>query len=137
MFSLYSSVPLREKAPRWLSLAKGYTNLFGHSPFADLFLHDAKLNQIALLSTEYPELIELDFSTPEEFSSGFLADPRAVSAFFKKTDFELLKNKLGELGPEDCFFAVPYRAVGGTGNIETYQKGNLLVHLDLYGQTVL
>lgn len=58
MFTLYPHLAIQDKAPRWAPLAKGYTNLFGHSPFADLFLHDPKLNQVALLSTEYPELIQ-------------------------------------------------------------------------------
>lgn len=137
MFTLHDPLPLDEKAPIWVSVAKDFSELFGHSPFADLFLRDPASGKVALLITEQVGLIELGLLSIEEFSSSFLNAPARLDNLFRRPDYDFLVKKLGVPGEDECFFAVPYASIGGPGELETYQRGDLWAHLYLYGQTLL
>jgi hypothetical protein len=137
MFSLYDPVPIDEKAPIWASAAKGYSELFGHSPIADLFLRDPATDRIAVLVTEQVGLLELGPLSIQAFAAEFLKAPARLQNLFRQADHDFLVNKLGDLGKDECFFAVPYVSINGSGELETYQKGDIWAHLYLYGQTLL
>jgi hypothetical protein len=75
-------------------------------------------------------------STREAFISQFLTDAEMRSSFFREADCLLLTRKAGVVGEEECFYPVPYSAIGGSGKLDTYTHGNVWVHLDLYAQTL-
>ena len=137
MFQIFSPTPLETKAARWgARIAKQYPNVFGLSPFAHLFVCSFDERRIAVLCTERPELVELNFERIDEFKSAFLTNPEVLQSFFRAKDVSTLQERLGELGPGECYFPVPYPALGGSGSLETYDRGDAWVHLDLYGQTI-
>jgi len=136
MFKLFEPLPFQEKAPRWSGRASLYAWIFGLSPFADLFVCSNDQKRYAVISTEHPELIELHSENMNDFLSRFIGDPQVRRDFFREKDYEALSLRLGPLAQEECFFAVPYTVVGETGALDTYQKGDVWVHLDLYGQTL-
>jgi hypothetical protein len=88
-----------------------------------------------MLMTDRPELVELKFSSMGGFVSEFLQNEQARS-FFRESDVALLTERLGALQREECFFPVPYPAIGGSGKLETYRRGDAWVHLDIYAQTI-
>ncbi|MGE5385584.1 MAG: T6SS immunity protein Tdi1 domain-containing protein [Betaproteobacteria bacterium] len=137
MFTLHDPLPIDEKAPVWASAAREFSELFGHSPFADLFLRDPATGRIAILVTEQVGLITLEPWSIEEFSSRFLNVPANQDNLFRRPDYDFLAARLGVPSADECFYAVPYASIGGSGELETYQKGDLWAHLYLYGQTLL
>jgi hypothetical protein len=136
MFTLFEPVPLSSRAPNWAARLSGYSDVFGFSPFGDLFVCSSDGTQIALLRTERPELISLKFPSREEFSEVFLRNQNILQSVFRAADYNSLVERLGVPSPEDCFFPVPYPAIGGSGKLDTYQSGNVWVYLSIYAQTL-
>lgn len=136
MFALLKPSPFKDKVPRWAVKVPHYPLVFGFSAFADLFICSEDQKHVAVLATEKPELIQLKFESITAFEEEFLSNTDVRKSFFREADYLALTSRLGALSSEECFYAVPYRSLGGSGNLNTYEKGNAWVHLDLYGQTV-
>ena len=73
----------------------------------------------------------------EEFESGLLGDVGVLRDVLRRADYQRLTGSVGSLGAEECYFPVPYRALGGSGALNTYDKGNVWIYPDLYGQAVI
>ena len=136
MFKLFDSIQLSSKAPRWAAKIPHFPLVFGFSSFGDLFICSSDGTSYALLRTERPELIPLKFKSREEFTSQLLKEPEILRSLFRAEDHDALVGRLGPLSAEDCFFPVPYRALGGSGALDTYQTGNIWTYLDLYAQVL-
>ena len=135
LYSLFAPRSLAESAPRWATkLAGSYPLVFGFSRFAHLFVCSSLGNKFAIVVTDQPELIPLNMSTREAFISQFLRSAEARSSFFREADYLLLTCTIGSADEEECFYPVPYPAIGGSGKLDTYRRGNVWVHLDLYAQ---
>lgn len=62
--------------------------------------------------------------------------PCVLRDFFGADRYGQLVERLGEPAEVECYFPVPYPASGGSGALDSYQKGNIWVHLDIYGQVI-
>jgi hypothetical protein len=136
MFTTFAPRPLAELAPLWAAKIPKLNKVFGHSAFGDLFVCTEDENYIAILMTERPELIQLKFESKSEFEEKMLADPAIQRGLFRGEDYAALVERLGALQDGNCFYAVPYRALGGSGDLATFQQGNIWVHLHIYGQAL-
>lgn len=137
LFNLFPSVAFKERAPRWASrVAEHYPLIFGLSPFAHLFVCSQDETKFAVIVTDRPELVPLKSANMSEFVDDFLRNQSVLDDFFRRLDFEALVMRLGPLDVEECFYPVPYPALGGSGRLETFQKGNAWVHLEILGQSL-
>ena len=137
MFTTFPALPFASKAPRWAKrVASRYPLLFGLSPFAHLFACSADSSRFAVVVTERPELVELNSLNMDAFISEFLDNERVRQEFFRQGDSQLLAERLGPLAQDECFYPVPYPAMGGSGALETYERGDAWIHLEIYGQTI-
>ncbi|MEE8625649.1 MAG: hypothetical protein V3T19_09940 [Acidiferrobacterales bacterium] len=75
--------------------------------------------------TERAELMTTGYLSREEFD------------VLQQADYQRLTGSVGSLGAAECYFPVPYRALGGSGALSTYDKGNVWIYPDLYGQAVI
>jgi hypothetical protein len=136
MFTIFDPVPLSSKAPRWAAKVPRYSEVFGYSHFADLFICSSDGTNFAVLCTERPELIQLNFRSKKEFVEQLLTNSDVLKSTFRAADFSAIVSRLGSPSPESCFYPVPYPATGGSGALDTYQSGNVWVHLDIYAQAI-
>jgi hypothetical protein len=135
LYNLFAPRSLAESAPRWATkIADSYPLVFGFSRFAHLFVCSSLGDKFAVVVTDQPELIPLNMSTREDFISQFLADAQVRSFLFREADYLLLTRTIGSVDEDGCFYPVPYPAIGGSGKLDTYARGNVWVHLDLYAQ---
>ena len=54
--------------------------------------------------------------------------------FNEVVDLRLLQARLGELGPEQVYYPVPYPCLGGSGELSTFDRGDVWVFVDLRGR---
>lgn len=126
-----------ERAPRWgRKVADRFPLVFGISAFGHLFICSEKRDRFAVIVTDRPELIQLNSSNMQEFTEEFLRDPDVRSSLFRESDFSILVERLGALKLDECFYPVPYPAIGGSGALATFECGNAWVYLEIYGQTI-
>jgi hypothetical protein len=136
MFVLFEPAALDELAPRWAARVEQYPQVFGYSSFGHLFLASASGDAVAILATEQPELFPMQVSSVDAFVQTVLADEKLLDGFFESAKHRAVAARLGPLAPNECYFPVPYPAMGGSGAPETYDKGSVWVYLDIYGQVV-
>ncbi|GLQ98799.1 T6SS immunity protein Tdi1 domain-containing protein [Dyella mobilis] len=136
MFELFEPVRFDHKAPRWAKRVPKYPLIFGHSAFGHLFVCSEAQSNLAVIATERPEFIELKLDSVQAFKDDFLKNEGVLNDFFGVARYEQLVKRIGELSEAECYFPVPYPASGGSGAKDSYQKGNIWVHLDLYGQVI-
>jgi hypothetical protein len=77
------------------------------------------------------------YESLEEFESQVLEAPEFQSACLQPrslAELESLAERLGGLEAEEVYYPVPHPAIGGSGAIETYEKGNLWVFVEIAGQ---
>ena len=134
MFKLFEPTRFELQAPRWARKVPKYPLTFGFSAFAHLFICSEDKTTLAVVVTERLEFVELNISSIEVFTDTFLKNAKVLSDFFHCERYGLLVDRLGTPSDAECFFPVPYPVNGGSGALDTYQKGNIWVHLDLYGQ---
>jgi hypothetical protein len=137
MFRTFSPVPLADKSKRWAHRIQAhYPNVFGFSAFGDLFVCSQDGHQVAVVMTNPPKLEQLNFDSIESFTSTFLTNAGVVEHVLRKADYENLTSRLGPLSDDQCFFPVPFQRMGGSGALDTYDKGDVWAHLDLLGQVM-
>ena len=137
MFRTFSPIPLASKSARWAyRIQAHYPNVFGFSAFGDLFVCSQDGHQIAVVLTNLPKLEQLNFDSIESFTSIFLTNAGIVEQVLRKADYDKLASRLGPLGDDQCFFPVTFPQMGGSGALDTYDKGDVWVHLDLLGQVM-
>jgi hypothetical protein len=136
VYHCFPPVDLRAKAPIWAGVAPRHPLVFGLSAFGDLFLCTGDQRETALLTTTHPQVVPLRCDALQDFERVFLADPKVQEDVLRASDFEILVTRLGSLSLEECFYPVPYPALGGSGALETYEKGDAWVHLHIYGQVM-
>jgi hypothetical protein len=136
VFQIFEPIRFDQNAPRWAKKVPKYPLIFGHSAFGHLFVCSEDRSQVAVVVTERPEFIELQSNSIDSFEATFLTNKAVLSDFFRIENHNLLAERLGKLSNFECYFPVPYPAVGGSGELDSYQKGSLWGHLDLYGQII-
>ena len=71
-----------------------------------------------------------------DFEKQVLKDPGFVDGILRPNDLAALATRVGALGEQDVYFPVPYPCIGGSGALETYDKGNVWVFMELLGRTM-
>jgi hypothetical protein len=113
----------------------GYAGPFsvveGHTAFGDLFLRDPRTGEYAVLTSSRLELIETGETNRAGFREQILENPGVIDELLRPADVAVLRARLGEPGEGLVFFPVPLSAIGGSGRLETYDRGGLWEFLDI------
>ena len=66
----------------------------------------------------------------------FLTRDEILDRVLRRDAFKSVAGRLGNPKYRECYFAVPWPRLGGSGEISTYTKGELDVYANLVGQSV-
>jgi hypothetical protein len=119
----------------WAEVSGRFSLVAGYTAFGNFFLLDPTTQQYAVLYTIGPELVPTNFLGSEAFASQFLTDAGIVQHLGRPDDVAALEERLGPLAPDEVFIPEPYPFLGGSGELNTFGKGNVWVFADLVGQT--
>jgi hypothetical protein len=118
----------------WASLAGGYSLVVGYTMFGDFFLRHPKTREFAILTTMSPDLVPVGHDERRSFESEFLRDEDVIVQVLRPADVSLLEERLGRLLEDEVFIPVPYPFQGGSGRLDTYDKGDVWVFAGLIAQ---
>jgi hypothetical protein len=118
----------------WASLAGEYSLVVGYTSFGDFFLRHPRTKEFAILTTMSPGFITLGYDERTSFESDFLGDEGVIEQVLRPADVSLLEERLGELLADEVFIPVPYPFLGGSGGLDTYEKGDVWVFAGLIAQ---
>jgi len=112
----------------------GFSLVVGYTSFGNFFLLDPETQRHAVLYTIGPELAPTNFWGGERFRDRFLTDGGIIQFLGRPPDIEVLEARLGPLGEDEVYVPVPFPFLGGSGELDTYEKANVWVFADLVAQ---
>jgi hypothetical protein len=118
----------------WATLAGEYCLVVGYTSFGDFFLRHLRTKEFAILTTMCPSVTALGYDERTSFESEFLGAEGVIEQVLRPADVSLLEERLGELLADEIFIPVPYPFLGGSGSLDSYEKGNVWVFAGLVGQ---
>jgi hypothetical protein len=123
----------------WSKPLDRYSEVVGYSHLGSLFLRDPVKSEYLVLHPLLPGKNVKSygfFASTTAFEDAILKDAAFIEQFLRPDDLRLLEAHLGELGPEEVYYPVPYPCLGGSGDLSTFDKGDVWVFADLLGQSL-
>ncbi|MGB7345625.1 MAG: hypothetical protein WBD20_15530 [Pirellulaceae bacterium] len=136
MFTLFSDPAPVDAIPTWQSFLSPFNEIVGFSSFGLFFLRNNNTNEYGVLHPFVPSVKSYPaFDSLEDFHDQILTDEYFVQVYLRPKDLETLQKSVGPLGEQDIYIPQPYPHMGGSGDLATYDKGDVLVFADIVAQT--
>jgi hypothetical protein len=123
----------------WQKALEPFSEVVGFTHFGSIFLRNPATQQYLILHPLSYGKNGQDcgvYASVADFETTVLKDPDFVRDFLRPEDHEALVRRLGAPAPYEVYIPCPYPIIGGSGELSTYNKGNVWVFADLAGQTV-
>ena len=101
----------------------------------NVFFWSSKHKATFYLDSQTGKATFVDESVDRLFNS-FLVQPGIQRDVLLDKHYEEIQRRLGNLEYCECFIAKPWPMLGGSGDSETFVKGDVEVYLSLTGQTI-
>jgi hypothetical protein len=127
--------PVASFMPIWALSVEPYTEVIGYSYFGLIFLREPTTSKIGILQPLRGGLSRLGpYPCVESFRTELLEAPGVINDFLRPHDLKVLAEQVGELADNEIYIPVPYPFIGGSGDLSTYETGDVRVFLDIVGQ---
>jgi hypothetical protein len=128
--------PLEDFNPSLLPLAGRFRAVVGHSFFGDLFLRDPETKECGILIASTLEIVDTGEVDEHGFREQILTNPEIVQTMLRPGDAAALARRLGMPALGEAFIPVPIPALGGSGDLSTFEKGGLREYLAIVAQSM-
>ena len=124
----------------WENHIGEYTEIIGHTILGSIILYSPETKEYLVL---HPRMSGSnakfygEFDSIEEFENSILKDPGFNQACIEpltQNNIQNIINRLGQPKSEECFYPCPDPAIGGSGEPDTFNKGNVWISADISGQ---
>lgn len=132
-YQLFASPRAIDQLGCWATAIQGFDSVAGHTAFGDVFVRDSQSGQFGLLFPFREHLEPLDQRSVADLQR-LLEAPVVMEKLLRLDDLATLESRLGPLRPNQVYFPVPYPFIGGSGALDTYDKGDVWVFVELVGQ---
>ena len=88
-----------------------------------------------MLRTHHNAFDEQICDSVDEFCDGFLKGAGIVESVLREPLVQSIEERLGKPDPGEVYIPVPYPWLGGSGEPNTYTKGDVWVYASLSGQS--
>ena len=105
------------------------------SALGDLFFWSEKHKAVYFLEVQRGKSTFVDKDVGF-FLDHFLIKDGVLESVLHREFFKSLTGRLGKLKYGECYIAEPWLRLGGSGDVNTYTKGDLAVYTNLVGQAV-
>jgi hypothetical protein len=119
-----------------LPVAGRYVAAVGQSFFGDLFLRDPDTGEYAILVASTLELVDTGEVKELEFRERILGNAEVIRTLLRPEDAAAIAGRLGIPSQGEALYPVPLPALGGSGDVGTFQKGGLWEYLGIVAQTL-
>ncbi|MFB7724574.1 MULTISPECIES: T6SS immunity protein Tdi1 domain-containing protein [unclassified Nocardia] len=132
---MIEAVAMAEVMPRWALRFPQFDTVVGYSDLGHVFLAKRSSGEHGVL---YPYRDAAKnygvFGSTGEFVDTIVRDEYFTKVIMLAEHAAAIRERLGELGPGQVYFPVPYPFLGGTEDVHTYESGDVWVFLDIVGQ---
>ena len=139
MYTLFEIPEPSAKLGCWERPLGKLSEVIGYSHLGSFFVRDPRTRTYVVL---HPLSVGNNaknygkFESAADFESTVLKSRSFVDEILRPEVLSQLATRLGELDPEQVYYPVPYPFLGGSGKLDTYDKGDVWVFADLVGQTL-
>jgi hypothetical protein len=108
---------------------------FAANAFGDIFFWSESQGAVYFLESQFGRSTFIDKDIDFVMNS-FLIEKGIQENVLHSDLFILVKSRVEALSYGECYIAEPWIMLGGSGKVETYSRGNIVVYLSLIGQAV-
>ncbi|WP_354678215.1 T6SS immunity protein Tdi1 domain-containing protein [Cupriavidus plantarum] len=119
----------------WSQILGVSTVALASTAFGDVFFWSENDLAIYYLEVQQGEAIRVGNNIAMFFEE-FLTAENIINQVLRSDDFEKIRSKGEGLKYGECYIARPWQMLGGDGDLESYQRGDLDVYLSLTGKTI-
>jgi len=124
-----------DKISPWSKILPVGSDVVGYTSFGDFFISSKSHSEFGLILTQSASFERIPVTSLRDFESAFLSDPGVIRSILRPEELKYLAAQLGELDTDEVYFPVPYPCLGGSGELDTYQKGDVWVYASISGQS--
>lgn len=135
MYHIFDEPKNKELLDEWSTLTGDFNQIKGYTDLGDIFLLHEETGSVGVLLTMENVFHDMGFNSWDEFSENVLSNPKFQEDVLNKEFVEVVRACCGELDNEEVYIPIPYPCLGGSGEPDTYRKGNLWVFLAVSSQT--
>lgn len=135
---LSQPIALDDVVDVWRPHLTAYTDFIGYSTLGHMYLHNPQTQHFAVLHPLQAGIKDYGpYATVAEFRETILEDPYFVQVILLSEHVQKIADRLGPLEPGEVYIPVPYPFLGGSGEPETYDKGQLVTFVEIVGQMLI
>ena len=135
MYSILNEPVESDRITPWTEILPPRFRVFGYSWVGDFFLCSEDRTEFGVLLAHSATFEPIPTTDIRMFEVQFLAEPAIRSSVLRSDDVDFLLRTIGEPTDNEVFFPVPYPWIGGSGDLDTYKKGNVWVYASLSAQS--
>ena len=123
-----------EALANWPRLHEPFPLVVGFSRLGHAFLQNPEAKQFAVVYPLEGGMKAYNAADMDEFRATVLDDPGFQQYILPGSLLTPIIERIGPIAPNEVYMPVPYPMLGGSGEPDTYSKGDVWVFLDIVGQ---
>lgn len=124
-----------EKLGCWADHYDGFGEIVGYSHLGHFFLRTGEGGEYLVLHPLMQAAKSYgDFPSVETFEAQVLQEPGFMEHVLRPSHVASIRKRLGGLGKDEIYIPTPYPFLGGSGEPESYEKGDMWVFMDIVSQ---
>jgi hypothetical protein len=119
----------------WKRVAPMADEIVGYSSLGLIFLTDSKTREyFVLFPFEGIAKAYGVYASISDFQRAVLEEPHFATEALQRAHVARVRRRLGRLGEDEIYIPAPYPLLGGTAEVDTYDKGNIWVFVDIVAE---
>ena len=135
MYNILIEPKDKEWLDLWASVTGDFDLIKGYSDLGDVFVINSKTNEIGVLLTMENSFHPMGFINWDKFEKEVLQNTKFQEDVLHKSFMSKVKDHCGELDKDQVYIATPYPFLGGSGDPDSYKKGDVWVYLAISSQS--
>jgi len=122
----------------WHLDQNGFDKIIGYTSLGSLFLQSTDLREFAVLYPLLPSNNAKKYAgigTVDNFERLILSDADFIDICLEPEKVSILTETVGILDSFEVYYPAPFPCLGGSGDIETYSKGNVWAFMEILRQS--
>ena len=124
----------------WEEYVGEFDEVLGYTALGDFILRNSQTSEYLVFYPQRPGNNAKNYGPFEslaEFRRKGFDEQSFADYCLRPDDVYVLVDRLGPLGESEVYFPVPFPCLGGSGELSTFDKGNVWIYVDLLGQSSL
>ena len=134
-YELIEPIPSAARRECWANQFPQHSEIVGYSRLGHVFMRDPASDEYIVLHPFKGAAKSYgSFESAGEFEASVLKDAGFMEYVLRPSHVAAIRERLGSLDKDQVYIPQPYPFIGGDESVESYDKGDIWVMLQIVGQ---